>query len=93
MSVLNEFKEFAVRGSVIDMAVGFIIGTALTSVVNSLVKDIFTPLLGLLTAGVHFEDIFLILKAGEKGGPYATLLKVLLIQAQVLMSTCWHGKQ
>jgi large conductance mechanosensitive channel len=75
MSVLDEFKEFAVKGSVIDMAVGFIIGTALTSVVNSLVKDIFTPLLGLFTAGIHFENLFLILKVGEKGGPYATLLQ------------------
>ena len=70
---LNEFKEFAVKGNVIDMGVAFIIGAAFTSIVNSLVKDIFTPVLSLFTTGMDFTNWFLLLKAGETGGPYNTL--------------------
>ena len=73
MKLLNEFKEFAVKGNVVDMGVGIVIGAAFTSVVNSLVKDVFTPLLGLALAGIDFTNWFITLKLGKSGGPYSTL--------------------
>jgi len=71
--MFKEFKEFAVRGNVIDMAVGIIIGAAFTTVVQSLVKDILMPPLGLLTSEIDFANAFLVLKEGVTPGPYATL--------------------
>lgn len=71
--MLKEFKEFAVKGNVIDMAVGIIIGAAFTSVVQSLVKDILMPPLGLLMGGVDFSQFFTILKEGSTSPPYATI--------------------
>ena len=68
--ILHEFKTFAMRGNVIDLAVGVIIGAAFTTVVNSLVNDLITPPLGLLFGTVDFKDYFVILR-GE--GPYPTL--------------------
>ena len=59
---LDEFRAFIMRGNVVDLAVGIIIGAAFTGVVNSLVKDILTPLLGLLFGGVDFTNIFVTLK-------------------------------
>ena len=59
---IDEFKAFIMRGNVIDLAVGIIIGVAFTAVVNSLVKDIFTPLIGLLVGGIDFTNIFVTLK-------------------------------
>jgi len=59
---LDEFLAFIVRGNVVDLAVGIIIGVAFTAVVNSLVKDIFTPLIGLLVGGIDFTNIFVTLK-------------------------------
>jgi large conductance mechanosensitive channel len=56
---VNEFRSFIMRGNVVDLAVGIIIGAAFTGVVNSLVKDVFNPLLGLLTGGVDFSNVFL----------------------------------
>ncbi len=69
----KEFKAFAVRGNVVDMAVGIIIGAAFTTVVQSLVKDIMMPPLGLLTSEIDFANAFLILKEGATAGPYTTL--------------------
>ncbi len=69
----KEFKAFAVRGNVIDMAVGIIIGAAFTTVVQSLVKDIMMPPLGLLTSQMDFANAFLVLKEGTVPGPYTTL--------------------
>lgn len=71
--VVNEFRTFAVRGNVVDMAVGIIIGGAFGTIVQSLVRDIITPPIGLLLGGVDFTDLFLTLKAGTPEGPYATL--------------------
>lgn len=71
--MLKEFKEFAVRGSVIDMAVGIIIGAAFTSVVQSLVKDLMMPLLGLLTTEIDFANAYLLLREGSPPAPYASL--------------------
>jgi len=59
---LDEFRAFIMRGNVVDLAVGIIIGVAFTTVVNSLVKDIFTPLIGLLVGGIDFTNIFVTLK-------------------------------
>lgn len=72
--MLKEFKEFAMRGNVVDMAVGIIIGAAFGAIVKSLVTDILMPPIGLMLGNVDFTDLFLTLKEGaEKAGPYATL--------------------
>lgn len=68
-SWLSEFGSFVMRGNVIDLAVGIIIGAAFTAIVNSLVKDLFTPLLGLLIGGIDFTNLFITLK-----GPHAPTL-------------------
>jgi large conductance mechanosensitive channel len=59
---LDEFRAFIMRGNVVDLAVGIIIGVAFTAVVNSLVKDIFTPIIGLIVGGIDFTNIFVTLK-------------------------------
>lgn len=73
MKIINEFKEFAVKGNAVDMGVGIIIGAAFTAIVNSMVKDLMTPLLGLVTGGIDFSNWFLTLRSGTGGGPYPTL--------------------
>ena len=67
--MFDEFKKFAMRGNVVDLAVGVIIGASFTGIVTSLVKDIITPILGLATGGVDFSNHFFILK----GTPAVTL--------------------
>ncbi len=59
---VSEFKAFIMRGNVVDLAVGIIIGAAFTSIVSSLVKDIFTPVIGLLIGGIDFSNLFITLK-------------------------------
>lgn len=71
--MLKEFKEFAMRGNVLDMAVGIVIGTAFGTIVNSLVSDIIMPPIGLLLGDVDFSNLFTVLKEGEVAGPYAAL--------------------
>jgi large conductance mechanosensitive channel len=71
--MLKEFKEFAVKGNVLDMAVGIIIGAAFGTVVQSLVRDVIMPPIGMLLGGVDFTNLFLTVKAGEVAGPYLTL--------------------
>lgn len=71
--ILQEFREFAVKGNVIDMAVGIIIGGAFTLIVQSLVADVMNPLIGLLVGGIDFSNIFIVLREGGVAGPYATL--------------------
>ena len=71
--MLKEFKEFAMRGNVLDMAVGIIIGGAFGTIIQSLVKDVLMPPIGLLLGGIDFSNIFLTLKAGTPAGPYASL--------------------
>ncbi|HUE41889.1 MAG TPA: large conductance mechanosensitive channel protein MscL [Chthoniobacterales bacterium] len=68
----KEFKEFAVKGNAIDLAVGVIIGAAFGGIVNSLVKDILMPPIGLLTGGLDFSNKFLILKEAPAGGVFNT---------------------
>lgn len=64
MSILKEFKEFAVKGNMVDMAVGIIIGTAFNAVVNSLVKEVVMPPLSLMTDGINFSDKKVVLREG-----------------------------
>src|SRR5437867_5119582 len=65
--ILNEFKEFAIKGSAVDLAVGVIIGAAFGSIVNSLVKDVVMPPISLLTGGLDFSNKFVILRAAKDG--------------------------
>lgn len=70
--MLKEFKEFAVKGNVVDMAVGIIIGGAFGTIVKSLVSDVLMPPIGLLLGNVTFSDLFITLSAGDPAGPYLT---------------------
>jgi large conductance mechanosensitive channel len=70
MSLYQEFKKFAMRGNAIDLAVGVVIGAAFSGIINSLVKDIINPPLGLLIGGIDFSNFFLVLKGA---GPFTTL--------------------
>ncbi|BEQ13019.1 large-conductance mechanosensitive channel protein MscL [Desulfoferula mesophila] len=69
----SEFKKFAMRGNVVDMAVGIIIGAAFTSIVKSLVADIIMPPIGLILGNVDFSSLFWVLKEGSPAGPYLSL--------------------
>jgi large conductance mechanosensitive channel len=72
--MFKEFKEFAMRGNVVDMAVGIIIGAAFGTIVKSLVSDVIMPPIGLALGNVDFANLFIILKHGaEIAGPYASL--------------------
>jgi large conductance mechanosensitive channel len=71
--MFKEFKKFALRGNVMDMAVGIIIGSAFTTIVKSAVDDIIMPPVGLMLGGVDFSDLYVLLKAGDPAGPYAAL--------------------
>ena len=73
MAMMEEFKKFAMRGNVVDMAVGIIIGGAFGTIVKSLVSDVIMPPVGLLLGGVDFADWFITLKEGATAGPYATV--------------------
>ncbi len=68
-----EFKKFAMRGNVVDMAIGIVIGTAFGAITKSLVSDIIMPPIGLLLGGLDFADFFITLKAGSQPGPYESL--------------------
>ena len=80
MSLVKEFKEFIARGNVIDLAVGVIIGAAFGNIVNSLVKDVITPPIGLITGKVNFSELFLNLSSR----PYATLKDAQAASAPVI---------
>ena len=67
--MLKEFKEFVMRGNVMDMAVGIIIGAAFGAIVASLVKDVIMPPVGLLLGGIDFSEVFVLLKAGTTAAP------------------------
>jgi large conductance mechanosensitive channel len=69
----KEFKEFALKGSVLDMAIGIIIGAAFAPIVKSLVDDIIMPPIGLLLGGVDFTNLFAVVREGSPGAPYVSL--------------------
>ncbi|SCK20881.1 large conductance mechanosensitive channel protein MscL [Vogesella sp. LIG4] len=74
MSIIKEFREFAMRGNVIDLAVGVVIGGAFGAIVKSLVDDVIMPPIGLLIGNVDFANLFFVLKEGTKtAGPYASV--------------------
>ena len=74
--MIKEFKEFAVKGSVVDMAVGIMVGAAFTSVVTSVVQDLLMPPISLVTGGMDFSQKFIVLKAGATvPPPYSSLLQ------------------
>jgi large conductance mechanosensitive channel len=71
--MFKEFKEFAMKGNVVDMAVGIVIGAAFGAIVNSLVADIVMPIIGAVTGGLDFSSRYLLLKDGAPPAPYATV--------------------
>jgi len=71
--MFKEFKEFAMRGNVVDMAVGIVIGAAFGTIVKSFVADVLMPPIGLAMGGVDFTNFFLVLKQGATAGPYPTM--------------------
>ena len=71
--MLKEFKEFAMRGNVMDMAIGIIIGSAFGSIVSSIVNDIIMPPVGILLSGVDFSNMFVVLKEGASPKPYSSI--------------------
>jgi large conductance mechanosensitive channel len=71
--MFKEFKEFAIKGNVVDMAVGIIIGAAFGTIVKSLVADVIMPPIGLALGNVDFANLFMVLKEGAAAGPYASL--------------------
>jgi len=73
MGMVKEFREFAVKGNVVDMAVGIIIGGAFGTVVKSMVDDVIMPPIGLLIGNVDFSELFVTLREGATGGPYPTI--------------------
>ncbi len=73
MKIIEEFKQFAIKGNVVDMSVGIIIGTAFTGVVNSLVKDVIMPPFSVITGGLDFSDKSFILRQATETTPAITL--------------------
>jgi large conductance mechanosensitive channel len=73
MGLAKDFKTFAMRGNVVDMAVGIIIGGAFGTIVKSLVDGVLMPPIGLLIGNVDFSNLFVVVKGGDPTGPYATL--------------------
>jgi large conductance mechanosensitive channel len=73
MGMMKEFKDFAVKGNMVDMAVGIIIGAAFGTIVKSLVADVIMPPIGLLLGNVDFANLFIVLKGGAAGATYATV--------------------
>ena len=71
--MFQEFKEFAVKGNVIDLAVGLVLGAAFGTIVSTLVDGVIMPAVGLLIGGVDFANIFTVLQEGTPAGPYATV--------------------
>ncbi|MGB1581426.1 MAG: large-conductance mechanosensitive channel protein MscL, partial [Nevskiales bacterium] len=71
--MFKEFKEFIMRGNVVDMAVGIIIGAAFGTIVKSLVADVIMPPIGLMMGGIDFANLMLVIKEGATAGPYATV--------------------
>jgi len=71
--MLKEFREFAMRGNVMDMAIGIIIGSAFGSIVSSIVDDIIMPPVGIMLSGVDFSNMFIVLKEGASPKPYSSI--------------------
>ncbi len=85
MGIVSEFKEFAIKGNAIDLAVGLIIGAEFGKIVNSIVNDLIMPPIGWALGGVDFRNIFLVLKEGSSPAPYQTLA-----DAQKVGAVTWN---
>ncbi|MBL8860764.1 MAG: large-conductance mechanosensitive channel protein MscL [Planctomycetes bacterium] len=91
MGLMSEFKAFALRGNVVDMAVGIIIGGAFGAIVGSLVSDILMPVVGYLTGGVNFKDMSIVLGEGEKapkigyGALFDAIVKFVIVAFALFM--------
>ncbi len=83
MSVIQEFKAFAMKGNVLDLAIGVIIGGAFGTIVNSLVGDVFMPIIGILTGGINFSGLSL--NVGEAAITYGKFLQAVF----VFLITAW----
>ena len=83
--MFKEFKEFAMKGNVVDMAVGIVIGAAFGTIVKSFVSDILMPPIGLLLGNVDFSNLFIVLKGGTQAGPYLTIA-----DAQAAGAVTWN---
>ena len=85
MGMIKEFREFSVKGNVVDMAVGIIIGAAFGAIVKSLVDDVIMPPIGLILGNVDFSSLFVVLREGAKAaGPYATPVEAIAAGAVTL---------
>lgn len=82
--MIKEFKKFAMRGNVLDMAVGVILGASFGSVVRSLVDDVIMPPIGLLLGNVDFSNLFIVLRDGDVPGPYLSIAEAHLAEAVTL---------
>ena len=87
--MLKEFKEFIQRGSVLDIAIGIVIGAAFGTVVKSFVKNVLMPPIGMLLGGTDFSNLFLLLKEGAEPGPYPTLKAAQEAGATVIAWGLW----
>lgn len=83
MGMLKEFKEFAVKGNVVDMAVGIIIGASFGGIVSSFVGDVIMPPIGVLIGGVDFSDLAVVLKEASEGAPAVVLSYGKFIQSLI----------
>ena len=83
MSIIKEFKEFAIKGNAIDMAVGIVIGAGFGKIVSSMVSDVIMPPVGLLIGGVDFKNLKLILKVATLDAPAVTLNYGLFINSVI----------
>ncbi len=82
--MIKELKEFAMRGNVLDMAVGIIIGASFGSVVRSLVDDVIMPPVGLILGNVDFSNLFIVLREGDIVGPYLSIAEAQAVGAVTL---------
>ena len=82
--MFKEFKEFAMKGNLVDMAVGLTLGAAFGALAASFVADVFSPPLGLLLGGVDFSNMFVVLRDGSPAGPYATIADAKAAKALIL---------
>ncbi len=87
MSIIQEFKEFAMKGNVVDLAIGVVIGGAFGKIVTSLVTDVIMPPLGLLTGGINFSDLKLVLRAASVGADGKPLEAVTLNYGNFIQHT------
>lgn len=74
LKILNEFKKFALRGNLLDLAVGFTVGAAFSTIAKSIVDDLIMPFVGFIIGDSQFADLFILLEAGATPPPYTTLL-------------------